>query len=210
MSGVLKVSALNVSGSGNLGGICGFASTIGALFENGLLGESAKQSLDKSHLNTRVLATIVTYLRILKAENNQQYINEIVSFTQAFGGYETFSIDAYIKKIEDVVVAPKNIDKDFSIAMPPNPVADFIRRNGLKTVLVKGPTPALRSNVILGLGDGTKTDKWGGLKHWFYCNHSGTIYNYGNSYGSDQVTSKMAEYFPNTSWSVVYQLPLKK
>jgi len=210
MSSVHNVSALNVSGSGKLGGICGFASTVGALFENGLLGESAVKSLDKAHLNTRVLATIVTYLRILKSENNQQYLNEIIKFTQAFPGYETFSIDAYITKIESVVSDPSNINQDFSIAMPPNPVADFIRRNGLKTVLIRGSTPALKSNVILGLGDGTKTDKWDGLKHWVYCNHGGTIYNYGEAYGSDQAISKMADFFPGTSWSVVYQMPLEK
>ncbi len=209
MSDVLNISALNVSssGAGELGGICGFASTLGALYENGMLTKSGSDSVGKGDLNTRVLASIVTYLRLLKSENNTQYLGEITSFTQCFPGYEAFSIDKYIKKIESVADDPTNIKEDFSIAMPPNPVADFVRRNGMKAVLVRGAKPELKANVILGLGDKTKLDKWDGLKHWVYRNKT-TVYNYGEEYGSGDLLTKMKKLFPGTDWEIVYQLAL--
>lgn len=205
MNDVLNISALNVSGK--LGGICGFASTLGALYTNGKLTQSGSDSVGKSDLNGRVLATIVTYLRILKSENNKLYLNEITSFTQCFPGYETFSIDEYIKKIESVADNPVNLKEDFSIAMPPNPVADFLRRNGLKAVMVKGAKPELKANVIIGLGDKTKLDKWSGLKHWVYRN-SDTVYNYGEKCASGDLIAKMKQLFPGTDWEIVYQIAL--
>lgn len=209
MNDVLNISALNVGDK--LGGICGFVSTLGALYANGMMTESGKESVgkgEKGDLNTRVLASIVTYLRLLKRENNKQYLSEITSFTQCFPGSETFSIDKYIEKIEEVADAPTKIyDFDFSIAMPPNPVADFVRRTGMKAVLVRGAKPELKAKVILGLGDKTKLDKWDGLKHWVFRN-STTVYNYGEKYGSGDLLAKMNELFPGKDWEIVYQLAL--
>lgn len=93
-----------------------------------------------------------------------------------------------------------NIGQDFSIAMPPNAVADYLRRmGGVKAVLIGGSSSTL-NNVILGLGDKTKSDEWSGLRHWVYKKNDSEIYNWGKKETWRELLTHDA------NWHVVYQV----
>ena len=182
-------------------GICGFASALGALHQNNIFTGTIDQAVTQNQLNTRLLAEIKTYLVILQSENYNLLLNEIRRFTRSFGGvYSTFDIQTYIEKINNIGENIANVSQDFSIAMPPNAVADYLRRiGGLKAVLVSGSKPEL-NNVILGLGDKTRSDEWNGLRHWVYKKGNSEIYNWG-------VKETLVELMKHDSnWRIVYQI----
>ncbi len=185
-------------------GICGFASALGVMYQrDGRLGGVIDAAATKNQLNTRLLAEIKSYLVMLQAEGNQLLLNEIVRFTQSFGGpYRNFSIDAYIAKVNSIGTSPVNErDSGFSIAMPPNGVADYLRRvGGMKVVLVSGSSMSL-NNVILGLGDKTKAGgEWKGLRHWVFKKNNSEIYNWGRKETHAQLMGH------NANWQVVFQV----
>ncbi len=200
---ILKISELNKGW-----GICGFASALGALHQNGVFSGTIDHAVKHNQLNTRLLAEIKTYLVILISENKSGLINEIERFTQSFGGsYSNFKIKTYIEKINSISSSPPNLnDKGFSIAMPPNAVVDYLKRVGSldKALIVKGPKPVL-DNVILGLGDKTKSGgEWEGLGHWVYKKNNSEIYNWGKK----ETLAELKAH--NKNWQIVYQIILGK
>lgn len=185
-------------------GICGFASALGALYQNNKsMAGMIDQAEAKGQLDTRLLAEIKSYLVILQSENNSLLLNEITRFTRTFGGaYSAFDIQKYIDMVNSIGKDIANVGKDFSIAMPPNAVADYLRRVcGVKAVLVGGTGPNL-NNVILGLGDKTKSDEWNGLNHWVYKANDSEVYNYGRSLPLATVLQS------DTNWHIVYQVAI--
>lgn len=195
---VLEISELNKGW-----GICGFASALGALYQNKAIGGAIDQAVSHNQLNTRLLAEIKSYLVMLQSENNNLLLDEIARFTRSFGGvYASFTIQAYINKISSIGSNIANVGKDFSIAMPPNGVADFLRRiGGVKAVLVGGSCPEL-NDAILGLGDKTVSDQWKGLRHWVYKKGDSEIYNWGKKETRAQLLAHDA------NWQIVFQIAM--
>jgi hypothetical protein len=152
-------------------GICGFASSLAALYDTNVLNTKV-QGRD---LPTRILAEIKTYLVMLQSEN-PLLLREIENFTRGFGKkWAGFRIETFIQKINNVT-NPDVVDlgEGFDIAMPKNAVIDFLRRNGKKGTHEIELHP-LRTGVILGLGD--MQDK--SLRHWVYKHSADKVYNYG-------------------------------
>jgi hypothetical protein len=175
---VLKISDLNKGW-----GICGFASSLGALFQNSAYAKIINRAVNHNELNTRLLAEIKSYLVILQGEDNYLLLGEIERFTRSFGGvFSSFSIDKYIAKINQISSnAPYAYDRGYSIAMPPNALVDYLQHN---CEMVNAHKIACRNsttnNVILGLGDPAKAgNEWKGLVHWVYKKSDSEIYNHG-------------------------------
>ena len=188
-------------------GICGFTSAIGALHQNGLLGDSIKQAISKDQLNTRILAEIKSYFVLLQSQKHQVLIDEIEAFTKTFKGYKDFSLQSYINGVNGIAInAPKRRDKQFSVAMPPSAVTDYLRQmGGMKLVqLIDNPNTKF-NNVILGFGDKTANNRarWKGLGHWVYMNNN-ILYNWGEK----QTLPQLLKIKPN--WHIVYQILLRK
>ena len=180
--GVTNISELNQKW-----GICGFASSLAALYEsNKVIRTTIDTASSKGHLNTRLLAEIKTYLVILKSENKTHLLKDIENYTRSFPGYGTFSIDGFIKAINRVptMSSLKNIHmtKDFSIAMPPDAVLDYLRRIGGFKGAREIPKNKKKDNVILGLsekGADPKTKPYKALGHWVFKRSDWVIYNWG-------------------------------
>jgi len=181
-------------------GICGFASSLAAMYSHGNISGVVDDAVSKGHLNTRLLAEIKTYLNILKSENKIILLQEIRDFTRSFKGYGNFTIDNFILKINSVAVDPvRNITKDFSIAMPPNAVLDYLKRvGGFVHAREISPT-AKQNNVILGLSSGKKSKPYKGLGHWVYKKTDNEIYNWGKQVALKDILK---------DFKIVYQIAL--
>lgn len=184
-------------------GICGFASTLGALYKQGIFKDTIKRAVSRHEFDTRLLAEIKTYLVILQSEDKNILLNEIQKFTRTFGGiYSGFTIQGYINKVNTIAVSPPlRTDKGFSIAMPPNAVVDYLKR----ICDVKNPTlvqcnSTTNNNVILGIGDKRKVNEWKGLGHWVYKKSNLEIYNWGQK---ETLTELLAH---NPNWQIIYEI----
>jgi hypothetical protein len=170
-------------------GICGFASTLAAMYSHSpTLKSTVDAAAAKGHLNTRLPAEIKTYLMMLKAENKIALLNEIRDFTRSFGAkYAAFTIDGYIAKINQIAVNPNLVvgfsamrKHNLSIAMPPNAVLAYLKMvHDMKNARIVEPATLKGNNVILGLGTGDKTKPYNGLRHYVYMENNMTVYNYG-------------------------------
>ncbi len=199
---VLGISQLNRGW-----GICGFASSLAALHQNGVIGETIDRAVMNNQLKTRLLAEIKSYLVILQSENQSLLLDEITKFTRAFKGFEKFTIQGYINNVNGIALSdPKLNDSQFSIAMPPSAVCDYLRRvGGLRNVQLIDQSAAKFDNVILGLGDGDQRRiRWKGLGHWVYKKSNAVIYNWGKQ---ENLAQLMAH---NSKWKIVYQILLRK
>lgn len=199
---VLKISDLNRDW-----GICGFASSLGALYEAGIVKGAVDTAVDKGHLSTRLLAEIKSYLVILKAEGEMSLLNEIERFTQSFQGFEGFTVDNYIAKVNTIggLTEQQIKDKDFSIAMPPNAALDYLKRIGEKknSRIETGGGVSYPSNVILGLCDpGKASNDWKGLVHWVYKKSTSEIYNWGQKVSQEELMNQ-------GNWQIGYQIVIK-
>jgi len=159
-------------------GICGFASSLAALFDKNILTGKA-QGCD---LQTRILAEIKIYLLMLQADN-PMLIKKIEVFTHSFGGnYIEFTVKEFLQKcseIHDANVLDNfgfGVNNKFGIAMPAEAVIDFFHRYGKKATLTESPNP-IGTGVILGLGSGTDMNKR--LLHWVYKFDACHVYNNG-------------------------------
>jgi len=174
-------------------GICGFASSLAALYDTNVLNTNV-QGRD---LPTRILAEIKTYLVILRSENSL-LIQEIENFTRGFGKqWRAFRIETLIQKMNDVT-NPTVVDlgRGFDIAMPKNAVIDFLRRNGKKGTHEIGLNP-IETRVILGLGDTQNKS----LRHWVYKHKADKVYNYGKE-------QSFAECLKQGPYTVIHQISI--
>ena len=191
-------SEMNMMGITNsYWGICGFTSSFYTMYET---NPGKRPLLLGAGIASRVLAEIKTYLMMLKAEGKTAVLNEIQDFTRSFGkvgkcDFGGFTIDKYIKSIDsitDKTDAAIKADCRYSIAMPPQAVADYLRRIWNCQVEIQ-----MTSGGSGGSGDGilgvrkTKTTPYGGLCHYLYRN-GGKIYSWGKVFNS--VTDANAEY----------------
>jgi len=164
-------------------GICGFASAIGALYARGGGRKTINYAVGQGQLTTRLLAEIKSYLVTLQSVNSQ-LIGEIETYTHEFSGFEAFTVQGYIAKINSIAsLDPDTNDRLFGIAMSPNAVVDYLRRAaGFSRARLLNNIKQNRTNVIIGLARGTGS--FNGLKHWVYREkggffRSGKVINYG-------------------------------
>jgi len=180
-------------------GICGFASSLYALYTH----SPRKTELSEgAEVETRMLAEIKTYLKLLQADNRVDLMSAIQTFTRSFGGaYANFDLDKYIEQIN--AVANGGSVGDFSIAMPPEAVVDYLRRacdfKSAKLLTGNMPDPA---ELILGLCS-TKMKMYNRLAHYVY-QLNGTVYSWGMQFGSVQQAAAAA----HESWSVGHKIAI--
>ena len=169
-----EISTATISDPNKKWGVCGFCAALGALHANKLL----KTTVLEKHMKSRLLAEIKTYLRFLQADNSP-LLKEIEGFTRGFKGYENFSVVRYIEKINS---APVDMTPDFSIAMPPKGVVDYLKRmHDMKSARII-PAKQKQDNVLLGFakGKGVFGFLFGrDLKHWVYKKNDNLVYNWG-------------------------------
>jgi len=197
-----RMALLGISKLNTGWGICGFASALGALHHNGQFKETI-DNIKAADLKYRLLAEIKTYLVILQSENEHTLLDEIVSFTCAFGGkFSTFTIEEYIEKVNSIASKEPDVtDSKFGIAMPPNAVVDYLKRiGGLNSakLFTANKDDGGPNNIILGLSrtGNDKLKRWNGLRHWVYKKSDTEIYNYGNIVKYTDLMSGPRKYKP--------------
>jgi hypothetical protein len=169
----------------NRWGVCGFTSSLYALYEN---SPSLRAQLTESaKVSTRVIAEIKSFLRQLEADGNAKMLTEIADFTRSFEGFGGFTIAEYIRQIDAVAAKGASYAKgDFSIALPPEAVVAYLRYIGFRNpqVLPTGADLTGKNELVLGLADPTgKLTQYGGLCHYVYQKGS-TVYTWGRQFTS--------------------------
>jgi hypothetical protein len=169
----------------NRWGVCGFCGALYALYDNSptLRAELA----DAAGTGTRAIAEIKGFLLQLQADGNAKMLTEIAGFTRGFPGYAGFTIADYLRKIDAVAATGASDAKgDFSIAMPPDAVAAYLKHIGFRNprVLKSGPAASGQSELLLGLANPPDSSKpYNNLCHWVY-QKSITIYSWGRQFNS--------------------------
>ena len=144
---------------------------------------------------TRVLAEIKVYLMLLKGESNRTLLEQIEKFTQSFvkdGVYDfsNFNIDNYIGRINAAVGKKDDEltgDSNYSIAMPPEAVADYLRRNWDCNAEAQRVTGGFddSSEGIIGVKDEENPmPLYDGLCHYMYQGKDKRIYSWGDDFDS--------------------------
>lgn len=172
MSPITDLSALN-SGWG----ICGFSSSLGALYVNDpAIKKTVDAAVKNGTLKYRMLAEIKTYLNLLRSKNRNDLLKEIEDFTRTFPKLKTFTITNYIATLNEIAEKEPDVTNEkYSIAMPINGLVEYLKIVGNKTNAKATLTStSTKDNVILGLCDKTKT-----LKHWVYKKSKAEVYNWG-------------------------------
>lgn len=178
----------------NRWGVCGFNSSLYALYEHNPHLRAGLTSAAK--IDTRVAAEIKSFLKMLEAEGNAQLLSDIESFTRSFGGqWVGFTIAGYIRTID--VEAAKEGGKfkakmrpDLSIGLPPHAVVAYLREvTGFPGARVLTEplggnfvTGSSASEQIVGVRD-PDMELYNGLAHYVYVNH-GVVYSWGRQFHS--------------------------
>lgn len=167
-------------------GVCGFTSTFYSMYET---RPGTRGMLIGAGIATRVLAEIKTYLVMLKAEGEKTLLDDIQSFCQTFAGFEAWTIDDYIARVNKAVnMSEADIKKEkmYSIGMPPHAVADYLKRVWAQAsdVLVLPQGGDSGGDGIIGV---KRTDlgmkAHDGLCHWMY-RTNGVIHSWGRAFKS--------------------------
>ncbi|MBB4266245.1 hypothetical protein [Roseospira visakhapatnamensis] len=195
-----EMESLGVTNTG--WGVCGFTSSFYAMYAQ---NPQARPQIINATQAYRVLAEIKTYLRMLQADNSP-LLAKIRDFTRSFGPpYDTFKIDDYINNISKAAAQNLSVqqiegDSKFSMAMPPEAVADYVTRMWeRRTSITEGSGALTGGQGIIGVSKskaGTKLP-YKGLKHYMYYKN-GTIYSWGRTFSS------VADAMGPGGWKVVY------
>lgn len=181
-------------------GICGFTSSLYALYTR-----SPRASLSSgARVDTRMMAEIKTYLNMLKAEGRSDLLSAIKDFTTSFPGYGGFTIDGYIQKINNAVILGVS---DFSIAMPPDAVVDYLRRACDFKTSREVDVGTAGIEFILGVRDASgASTPHKGLIHWVYY-LNGTVFSWGAQFGGGNEIDSVAA--AGRSQGTTYQVVCK-
>jgi hypothetical protein len=197
----MGIEQINAMGTlNNRWGVCGFTGSLYALYEN---SPTLRAELtDAAKRSTRVIAEIKAFLVQLQADGDAKMLTEIASFTRVFPGYAGFSIADYLRKIDAVADKGASYAKDdFSIALPPEAVAAYLKYIGFRNpqVLQPGSATAGKSELLLGLADPPDSTKpYNNLCHWVYQNGA-TIYSWGRQFNS---VGAAGQQVGSPSWSI--------
>ena len=171
-------------------GVCGFTSTFYSMY---MLAPDRALAIGAG-IASKVLAEIKTYLITLRGEGKTDLLQQIEKFTQSFGtvngtDFGKFKIEDYIQLINSAVgKSDADIQKEprYSIALPPQAVADYVRKIWGKQAEICMAQGNVRAggNGIVGVKktNGTMRE-YGGLCHWMY-QHEQKIYSWGKSFDS--------------------------
>jgi hypothetical protein len=195
----MYVTAFDFMGmTNNYWGVCGINSSLYALYENNptLRGRLARGALTP----TMVLAEIKTFLRILQADGKTDLLDAIRNFTRTFAGFQNFTIESYIQRIDTAVGQISSggtqmsllADPQFSIAMPPEAVLYYVQKVcGFDNAALIPPN-SMAQEAIVGLwrNDGNNMGTYGGLRHYVYYLR-GVYFSWGKQFASiDQMQRK--------------------
>jgi hypothetical protein len=182
-------------------GVCGFTSSLYALYTRSPTSSLAAGA----QVDTRIMAEIKTYLTMLKADGRADLLAEIKDFTNTFPGFGGFTIDGYIEQIKAAV---KSGIPNFSIAMTPSAVVDYLKRacefKNAKEVALTDTSVEL----ILGVRDAKgKSSPHKGLIHWVYY-FNGTVFSWGEQFGggSEATSVAAAGKSKKKDYQVVYKI----
>ena len=182
-------------------GICGFTSSLYALYNN---RPSEQVRLAKGGgTPTMMLAEIKSFLKILQAEERNDMLAAITTFTRSFGGvFAGFTIDDYIARINDVVNTGADVTESrFGIAMPPECVVEYLKQIGGFNGSRIAPLSDKSSELILGVYDtNAAVGLHKGLKHYLY-QLNGRIHSWGQEF--DSVEAAMG-----AGWDVCYKITI--
>src|SRR6185312_635891 len=172
-------------------GVCGFTSSFYAMWK---LEKASRPQLMNAPRPFTVLAEIKTYLRMLQAEGNRAAIQAIEAFSKSFGPpFDTFTVEKYCDHISASVTRRESdilADGLFSIGVPPDTVADYLRRMwGYNSKVIQVPPGNdTGGDAIIGMTVKPGTVDPGGnvvhtlynlLVHYMY-RRKGLIYSWGN------------------------------
>jgi hypothetical protein len=207
MSNAYVESQMKVVGKCNAGwGVCGFTTSMYSMYDK---NPAARPWLINAPRAFTVLSEIKGYLRLLQEFGGEKLIKDIEEFTRTFGPpYDKFKIGWYIDYINKAglkyvnqVTGEEDLsilkDKMFGIALPPECVADYLKRRcGISSATT---TADPGGDVFIGVKDisvDNTTKPYSGLCHWVYRKGT-TIYSWGNSYASLTAADKdfQAVYF---------------
>lgn len=180
----------------NRWGVCGFNSSLYALYEHNPAMRAELTSAAK--IDSRFAAEIKTFLRMLQAEGNAKLLADIETFTRSFGGqWQGFTVAGYIQQIDAEAArigekAKARIRSDLSIAMPPHGVVAYLRKvagfPGAKVLTNPGSASFLTASTaneqIVGLRKPGMAS-YNGLAHWIYLNN-GVAYSWGKQFAGLQ------------------------
>ena len=197
-------------------GVCGFTSSFYAMYD---LNPATRPQIITATAAYRVLAEIKTYLMMLKAEGSD-LLNKITEFTRTFGeDFEDFTVDTYIAEINKAAAMGKSrfqilSDPKFSIALPPDAVADYIRRIwDWKTKITEFAVGTGGGDGIIGVSSSEYDEATGvkklyhGLEHYMY-RSGGKVYSWGKEFSSVQNASRGGA--GGVLWRVCYEIAITR
>lgn len=183
---------MQLLGQNYWGGVCGFVSVIHGILLASNQG-NALDGLSKNELEYNLGLSILEFLKYAKT-NKPAIADELVQFTQAFGGVHAIkTIDTLIQECQKSVDAIKGgtngnkaTEAGWGVAMTKNALLAYITWIGGKATEV--PHNGVWSqknlssfkNCVCGVGDTNIRDNgFLGLRHWVYINDEGYMYNWG-------------------------------
>jgi hypothetical protein len=174
----------NVSEINNDWGICGFASSIAALYQHGGAVGNVVDTTSVNQLKVRLLAEIKSFLVTLQANGNITMLNGIRDFTRSFApntghAWAAFTIEEYINRINTACRGGTVNGTDFSMAMTPLAVVEYLKLNGGMIGTRLTGTEYIANNVILGVGKLNTSSPHNGVLHWIYKKSDSEVYNWG-------------------------------
>jgi hypothetical protein len=165
-------------------GICGFTSSLYALYSN-----NPTQQLklaEGGRTPSMMLAEIKTFLKMLQGDERADLLQAIQTFTRSFKGFSGFTIEGYIKEINQIRAnqAVNTKDSKYGIALPPDAVVDYLKRlcdfKNAKIVELDSPS----TEFIVGVATPSRpAGTYKGLAHYMYSS-KGTIYSWGRQFKS--------------------------
>ena len=186
-------SQMEVVGKVNAGwGVCGFTTSMYAMYQN---NPAARPWLINAPRAFTVLSEIKGYLRLLQEFGGEKTIKDIETFTRTFGPpYDKFTVHWYVdyinragdKYVNHSGEEDKKIyaDELFGIALPPEAVADYLKRRCGYSSVIATSDPG--GDVFIGVQDKSvdnSSKPYNGLCHWVY-RKGAKIYSWGKSFNS--------------------------
>jgi hypothetical protein len=196
-------------------GICGFTSSLYAMYH---LNRGSRGQVINASEGYRILAEIKIYLLMLKSMNSP-LLGDIRDYTRSFGPpYDTFEIDSYIERITKAAASNLDLktilaDELYSIAMPPQAVADYIQRVwGWNATVAETAQGNGTGDGIYGVSYAETDDKgapkpYHGVGHYLYSQH-GKIYSWGDCYTSVQDAANQGA--GGVPWRVYYVISVSR
>lgn len=159
-------------------GICGFTSTLYMVHKHrpGTQASLDRALGDKEGMrDSRMQAEIKVFLRMMQAKGASRLLKEIQELTSSFPGYEHWRIESYIDRISN-----RQADADYSIAMPPRAVAEYVRTMWqIRAFIEDRDVPG---DAILGLTRTGMVNRWGNLAHYVFRDRHGRLYSWGEQF----------------------------